>query len=44
MGAGMIMSSFEPGDSALLDYWGTFTTDIDYYDANGKLIGQYDSL
>ena len=41
-GAGMVISSFEPGDSGLLDYWGTFKTELDYYDANGSFIGQYD--
>jgi len=35
-------SSFEPGDSAYQDYWGTFSAGLDYYDANGDLIGQYD--
>lgn len=30
------------GDSAFIDYLGTFTSNIDYYDANMNLIGQYD--
>jgi len=34
--------SQEPGDSAVFNYWGTFTTTLDGYDANGNLVGQYD--
>jgi hypothetical protein len=33
--------SFGDG-SATLNYWGTFTPTIDYYDANGNIIGTYD--
>lgn len=42
LGGEIIASSFQPGDSASMNYWGTFTPSIDYYDANGDLIGQYD--
>jgi hypothetical protein len=34
--------SNEPGDSAVFNYWGTFTASFDGYDANGNLVGQYD--
>jgi hypothetical protein len=44
MAAALTESSFQPGDSAEQNYWGTFTAAIDYYDANGKQIGQYDFI
>jgi hypothetical protein len=34
--------SQEPGDSAVFNYWGTFTSSFAGYDANGNLVGQYD--
>jgi len=34
--------SYDPGDSAVSDYWGTFTSSFAGYDANGNLVGQYD--
>lgn len=38
----LVAASYEPGDSADADYWGTFGTSFAGYDANGNLIGEYD--
>ena len=40
-GAGMNAVSYGNGESASLNYWGTFTDTVDFYDANGNVIAQY---